>query len=150
MHYVSTNDVKAMEFYGSILKPWNVSRLGTRLACRIKLLIQRPKRHTCGLRVWLLSQPLRWDNIPIEDKIPAPNVSVTQRFHHRGNHNTGIMGCIFNFVSPTSPLEIMSRNVITIKSVELRGHYVIIMKTKLDLHPSLFFLTEHNKRLSVC
>ena len=37
VHYISTNDVKAMEFYGSILKPWNVSRLGTRLACRIKL-----------------------------------------------------------------------------------------------------------------
>ena len=53
VHYViSTNDVKATEFYGSILKPWNVmvikrmymqcvpgalfpslSRLGTRLTC---------------------------------------------------------------------------------------------------------------------
>ena len=51
VHYVSTNDVKTTEFYGSILKPWNVTafkhmriqcvpgalfpslvRLGTRLA----------------------------------------------------------------------------------------------------------------------
>ena len=27
VHYVSTNDNKAMEFYGSILKPWNVTAI---------------------------------------------------------------------------------------------------------------------------